>query len=66
AIRQAAAQKWLKPVGPEAEAQLAANYSRAAGRGGGWRGGAVGGRVVREGRAGLRPRRPPAPPSGAA
>ncbi|MCX4981211.1 ABC transporter substrate-binding protein [Streptomyces sp. NBC_00572] len=31
AIQQAAAQKWLKPVGPEAEAQLAANYSR------GWR-----------------------------
>ncbi|MEU7294216.1 ABC transporter substrate-binding protein [Streptomyces exfoliatus] len=28
AIQQAAAQKWLKPVGPEAEAQLAANYSR--------------------------------------
>ncbi|MFF1506303.1 ABC transporter substrate-binding protein [Streptomyces sp. NPDC058326] len=28
AIRQAAAQKWLKPVGAEAEAQLAANYSR--------------------------------------
>ncbi|WP_406058760.1 ABC transporter substrate-binding protein [Streptomyces sp. NBC_01077] len=27
AIQQAAAQKWLKPVGPEAEAQLAANYS---------------------------------------
>ncbi|MEU9996794.1 ABC transporter substrate-binding protein [Streptomyces sp. NPDC050848] len=31
AIRQAAAQKWLKPVGPEAEAQLAKNYSQ------GWR-----------------------------
>ncbi|MEV4940143.1 ABC transporter substrate-binding protein [Streptomyces zaomyceticus] len=28
AIQQAAAQKWLKPVGPEAKAQLAANYSR--------------------------------------
>ncbi|MER6097202.1 ABC transporter substrate-binding protein [Streptomyces sp. NPDC001728] len=28
AIQQAAAQKWLKPVGPEAEAALAANYSR--------------------------------------
>ncbi|MEU0405866.1 ABC transporter substrate-binding protein [Streptomyces sp. NPDC006197] len=28
AIRQAAAQKWLKPVGPEAKSQLAANYSR--------------------------------------
>ncbi|MGW2019022.1 ABC transporter substrate-binding protein [Streptomyces sp. NPDC001927] len=27
AIQQAAAQKWLKPVGPEAEAQLAKNYS---------------------------------------
>ncbi|MER5706795.1 ABC transporter substrate-binding protein [Streptomyces sp. NPDC042898] len=27
AIQQAAAQKWLKPVGPEAAAQLAANYS---------------------------------------
>ncbi|MFB7589479.1 ABC transporter substrate-binding protein [Streptomyces sp. NPDC056169] len=27
AIQQAAAQKWLKPVGPEAKAQLAANYS---------------------------------------
>ncbi|MFI9290067.1 ABC transporter substrate-binding protein [Streptomyces gardneri] len=27
AIQQAAAQKWLKPVGPETEAQLAANYS---------------------------------------
>ncbi|MFB7518015.1 ABC transporter substrate-binding protein [Streptomyces sp. NPDC056144] len=27
AIRQAAAQKWLKPVGPEAKAALAANYS---------------------------------------
>ncbi|MFD7325815.1 ABC transporter substrate-binding protein [Streptomyces sp. NPDC059875] len=31
AIQQAAAQKWLKPVGPEAEAQLAKNYSQ------GWR-----------------------------
>jgi alpha-glucoside transport system substrate-binding protein len=31
AIQQAAAQKWLKPVGPEAEAQLAKNYSK------GWR-----------------------------
>ncbi|MGW5775998.1 ABC transporter substrate-binding protein [Streptomyces sp. NPDC003863] len=28
AIQQAAAQKWLKPVGPEAKAALAANYSR--------------------------------------
>ncbi|WP_200146743.1 MULTISPECIES: ABC transporter substrate-binding protein [Streptomyces] len=28
AIQQAAAQKWLKPVGPEAEAALAANYSQ--------------------------------------
>ncbi|MGW8766562.1 ABC transporter substrate-binding protein [Streptomyces sp. NPDC055815] len=28
AIQQAAAQKWLKPVGPDAKAQLAANYSR--------------------------------------
>ncbi|MFJ2057812.1 ABC transporter substrate-binding protein [Streptomyces sp. NPDC087908] len=28
AIRQAAAQKWLKPVGPETEKQLAAHYSR--------------------------------------
>ncbi|WP_198942173.1 ABC transporter substrate-binding protein [Streptomyces sp. CB02261] len=28
AIQQAAAQKWLKPVGPEVKAQLAANYSR--------------------------------------
>ncbi|WP_189829877.1 ABC transporter substrate-binding protein [Streptomyces zaomyceticus] len=28
AIQQAAAQKWLKPVGPEAKAQLTANYSR--------------------------------------
>ncbi|MFF9428932.1 ABC transporter substrate-binding protein [Streptomyces sp. NPDC014746] len=28
AIQQAAAQKWLKPAGPEAKAQLAANYSR--------------------------------------
>ncbi|MEX0170800.1 ABC transporter substrate-binding protein [Streptomyces sp. LMG1-1-1.1] len=28
AIQQAAAQKWLKPVGPETEAALAANYSR--------------------------------------
>ncbi|MER5311212.1 ABC transporter substrate-binding protein [Streptomyces sp. NPDC002773] len=38
AIQQAAAQKWLKPVGPDAEAQLAANYSR------GWQElGAVGG-----------------------
>ena len=27
AIQQAAAQKWLKPLGPEAAAQLAANYS---------------------------------------
>ncbi|MEU5215694.1 ABC transporter substrate-binding protein [Streptomyces sp. NPDC020807] len=27
AIQQAAAQKWLKPVGPEAKAALAANYS---------------------------------------
>ncbi|MCX5391019.1 ABC transporter substrate-binding protein [Streptomyces sp. NBC_00094] len=27
AIRQAATQKWLKPVGPEAKAQLAAHYS---------------------------------------
>ncbi|MDT9689343.1 ABC transporter substrate-binding protein [Streptomyces sp. P9(2023)] len=31
AIQQAAAQKWLKPVGPETEAQLAKNYSQ------GWR-----------------------------
>ncbi|MFJ3585358.1 ABC transporter substrate-binding protein [Streptomyces sp. NPDC090127] len=31
AIQQAAAQKWLKPVGPEAEAQLAKNFSQ------GWR-----------------------------
>ncbi|MFD3947668.1 ABC transporter substrate-binding protein [Streptomyces sp. NPDC058579] len=31
AIQQAAAQKWLKPVGPEAEAQLVKNYSQ------GWR-----------------------------
>ncbi|MEU2115081.1 ABC transporter substrate-binding protein [Streptomyces sp. NPDC016459] len=38
AIQQAAAQKWLKPVGPEVKAQLAANYSR------GWQDlGAVGG-----------------------
>ncbi|MGW4163480.1 ABC transporter substrate-binding protein [Streptomyces sp. NPDC004788] len=28
AIQQAAAQKWLKPLGPEARAQLAANYSK--------------------------------------
>ncbi|MEV8627437.1 ABC transporter substrate-binding protein [Streptomyces sp. NPDC051079] len=28
AIRQAAAQKWLKPLGPEARAQLAKNYSK--------------------------------------
>ncbi|MFJ5833920.1 ABC transporter substrate-binding protein [Streptomyces sp. NPDC093089] len=28
AIQQAAAQKWLKPVGPETEAALAANYTR--------------------------------------
>ncbi|MEU6623156.1 ABC transporter substrate-binding protein [Streptomyces litmocidini] len=28
AIQQAAAQKWLKPVGPEVKSQLAANYSR--------------------------------------
>ncbi|MFC9588205.1 ABC transporter substrate-binding protein [Streptomyces sp. NPDC056944] len=28
AIQQAAAQKWLKPAGPEAKGQLAANYSR--------------------------------------
>ncbi|MFF9198664.1 ABC transporter substrate-binding protein [Streptomyces sp. NPDC014779] len=28
AIQQAAAQKWLKPLGPEAKAQLAANYSK--------------------------------------
>ncbi|MFE9136906.1 ABC transporter substrate-binding protein [Streptomyces sp. NPDC007355] len=28
AIQQAAAQKWLKPVGPEVKAQLTANYSR--------------------------------------
>ncbi|MBB4979138.1 ABC transporter substrate-binding protein [Streptomyces nymphaeiformis] len=28
AIQQAAAQKWLKPVGPEVKAALAANYSR--------------------------------------
>ncbi|MFF0431796.1 ABC transporter substrate-binding protein [Streptomyces sp. NPDC004327] len=28
AIHQAAAQKWLKPLGPEAKAQLAANYSK--------------------------------------
>ncbi|MEU9860338.1 ABC transporter substrate-binding protein [Streptomyces sp. NPDC047971] len=31
AIQQAAAQKWLKPVGPETEAQLVKNYSQ------GWR-----------------------------
>ncbi|MGW5419284.1 ABC transporter substrate-binding protein [Streptomyces sp. NPDC003943] len=38
AIQQAAAQKWLKPLGPEARAQLAANYSK------GWQDlGAVGG-----------------------
>ncbi|MFF7183058.1 extracellular solute-binding protein [Streptomyces sp. NPDC008121] len=28
AIKQAAAQKWIKPVGPEAKAQLAKNYSQ--------------------------------------
>ncbi|MBT2442154.1 carbohydrate ABC transporter substrate-binding protein [Streptomyces sp. ISL-36] len=28
AIQQAAAQKWIKPVGPEAKAQLAAHYSK--------------------------------------
>jgi alpha-glucoside transport system substrate-binding protein len=28
AIRQAAAQKWLKPLGPEAKAQLAAHYGK--------------------------------------
>ncbi|MEU8622861.1 ABC transporter substrate-binding protein [Streptomyces sp. NPDC048623] len=28
AIQQAAAQKWLKPLGPEAKAQLTANYSK--------------------------------------
>ncbi|MFE6105073.1 ABC transporter substrate-binding protein [Streptomyces laurentii] len=28
AIRQAAAQKWLKPLGPEAQAQLAAHYGK--------------------------------------
>ncbi|WP_435057135.1 ABC transporter substrate-binding protein [Streptomyces sp. bgisy060] len=28
AIQQAVAEKWLKPVGPDAKAQLAANYSR--------------------------------------
>ncbi|MEU6934484.1 ABC transporter substrate-binding protein [Streptomyces sp. 2RAF24] len=28
AIRQAATQKWLKPLGPEARAQLAKNYSK--------------------------------------
>ncbi|MFF4169995.1 ABC transporter substrate-binding protein [Streptomyces sp. NPDC001744] len=28
AIQQAAAQKWLKPVGPDVKAQLAAHYSR--------------------------------------
>ncbi|MFJ8668975.1 ABC transporter substrate-binding protein [Streptomyces sp. NPDC093600] len=28
AIHQAAAQKWIKPVGPEAKAQLAKNYSK--------------------------------------
>ncbi|MFE5617159.1 ABC transporter substrate-binding protein [Streptomyces sp. NPDC056470] len=31
AIQQAAAQKWLKPAGPDAQAQLAAHYSK------GWR-----------------------------
>ncbi|QGZ49206.1 extracellular solute-binding protein [Streptomyces sp. QHH-9511] len=31
AIQQAAAQKWIKPVGPDAKAQLAAHYSQ------GWR-----------------------------